>query len=228
MPWRLLAVLQASHRCTRQGKPTHTCQQHYPAPARLAADARGALSPASRTQILSAIIVLGCSAYVVDILNSWSYYVSLGYWGRRLQGIMPSFDNGLHHGAARHLLADTYSSAIFALTSGLMGFLAGVFLLLMTLKPAWLKASAPRALGITDAVTSGLLAACFLSSGATLSASGVCTSGAYCGNLIAANAFSWLSFLLWSASVALAVAERMRGPRAPSAGAWVHDIAATT
>ncbi len=150
--------------------------------------------------------MLGTSAYVVSNTSDYSSYYSpyYYYYGRKL---MAAFSEELH-APARHLLAaTTKGSSGFGVFAGLVGFLGATFFLIMTLKPTWLKARAPKAMAITEAAVSGVFAIFFLAAAAAYASLGSCSSGTYCGNFNAAHAFSWLSFFVWTASTVFVLLE---------------------
>lgn len=59
-----------------------------------------------------------------------------------------------------------------------------------------------------------LMALFMLSGGAALAAKGTCPPGSsFCNNYNAGQAFSWITWLMWTASMLIALLEWLRGPK---------------
>jgi hypothetical protein len=78
--------------------------------------------------------------------------------------------------------------------------------------------------GLIEMITCAIMAIFALSGAAAMASVGTCPPGSqFCNNYNAAEAFSWLTWLAWSAGTVICLLEWLKGPK-PLAGAGLQVI----
>eukprot|EP00877_Chromochloris_zofingiensis_P008427 jgi/Chrzof1/3838/Cz13g10190.t1 len=152
-------------------------------------------------QAVWALVLLGCSAWGVDVMYKLSVYRS--YPALSAQGL-----------------------AVF---SAVTGMIIAIIYAVVTLKPDSASCSGRKASGLPEFVVSTIWSVFFLASFAAIAAQGMCgvSAGVYCSTWNATAAMAFLLWIQFTASAVLAFLDWRRG-HAPSAAPMTKDAKKTT